>query len=55
MFAFGDADRLADQRIGDIQQAAVPFDLAVGANPADFILPVVRIAARLDKRLREGS
>src|SRR5467141_3944633 len=41
---FGDADRLADQRLADEDQLARPFDLAVAAHPADRdIAAVVRV------------
>ena len=33
-FGFGDADRLAGQRLAEEEQIAAPFDLTVGARPA---------------------
>src|SRR6266481_7504304 len=40
-FGFGDADRLAGQRLAEEDQIAAPFDLAVGTHPAHRVLGVV--------------
>src|ERR1700736_2008980 len=40
-FGFGDADRLAGQRLAEKDQLAAPFDLAIGAHSPQRVLGVV--------------